>query len=189
MSMRGVPKRQAQWPMYFGWHLSIGTTHEDLVMNKMKTAVFSACVMMAAGGAFAQTGKDASDATKSQGSPGDVKAQVAPGTMQSGQSAGGGSPSGSTMSPSGATGSTGTAGESTRSQGSPGNIPGQMAPGAGATTSPGGAGSVGTGSSSGATGGPGASDATKSQGSPGDMKSQMAPGTSSTGTSPGTGTK
>ena len=43
-------------------------------MKKMKTAVFSACVMMAAGGAFAQTTPGASDATKSQGSPGDTHA-------------------------------------------------------------------------------------------------------------------
>ena len=132
-------------------------------MNKMKTAVFSACVLMAAGGAFAQT-KDSSDATKSQGSPGDIKSQAAPNTMQSGNPPGGAtSPTGATDrtgAPQGSSSATGTTGgttspsasDSTKSQGSPGDLKSQMAPGTTSNqTSPGNA-TMGQGSATGGTG-------------------------------------
>jgi|SRR5690606_7736745 len=184
-----------------------GNQNEDHEMDNLKTAVFSACILMA-GGVVAQTGGTQADTTRSQGSPGSITQQAAPQTQAPDQTPGSGNaaaPAGSSAtggSPAGATtsGSTtpGGAASSTSSEGSPGALKEQMAPGTmqgnRGTTQGGEATSPGMGSQP-SSAGPmrgstesGASSATRSEGSPGATRSQMAPGTGST-TSPGSGAK
>jgi len=178
---------------------------EMIEMKKMKTAVLSACVLMAAGGSVFAQSKDTStsDATRSQGSPGDIKAQIAPGGMSSDKSPGGGTPQPTTGSQ-GAAGTTNDAASSaTRSQGAPGDIKAQVAPGTPAATgSPGTANPAaisGGSSNQGAMTSPGSStmgtaggkapvdpaEATRSQGTPAGVNPAGTPGTGTV--SPSTG--